>query len=492
MRRIGAVMLAAFVAALTTTCGGGGGVEPPKTGSVVGIVNLPFDLTAALIPADTARVHLFGGDYSQTKKTDANGRFVFDQIPVRTMTLVATYGSCLADTQKAISVPENDTLRLNVNLTASQPTECLILPYAGAARMEIASGSNRGILLYDTLAHVTTPPKPAIVVVDLMTGEGTSHQFADLQNVYDMALAGADVAVFNFKSADGYGLRFWNVTTMSKSREDIIYEPDRSTQPGQLTLDDTHTTVFVTAGRFSDPWGSVYAAPVSGGDLNDADDDLSNDKFAFDNGLVAGSLGWAYGIAFDPAAGEILVGNRLTDVGQPPSITAIDWSKWGSFHRGSPSGTPGVRVVPMDAGVTGFAVEFWDFAGGKGVAAKSLSGVAAMLLYPSAGTTYSEQLVESGVELRSNDHALTIIPTRQSWFSIFDDPSRPDGVRKSVEERSLSTLARLRRFETRHAPFNLEDPIPDARAFAFDNSTGGLYVAYRNLPLLEVFALPAP
>jgi len=484
------VFTVASTAALAVGCGDGGN-GPTKFGAVAGTVYLPFELSAALKPAVGATVRLSVGDFDTSTVTGDAGTFFFDQVPARTVRLVASLGTCLADTQVAVRVTEGDTTAADVTLSSSPSSNCFGLPFAGAARMEIDPASNRAVLLYDAAYTSADRSHPAIVVVDLTSGEGSTHEFADLDDVYDLVLVSGTEAVFNFKSATGFGLRFFDVAAMTASRADVIFETDLSFQGGRIALDDLHERLFVTVGNqpVFTPVGKVYALSLVTGLWLDADNDPADGDFAFDDDLVAGALGWAYNIAFDPAAGEILVGSRVVPFLQSPFLTAISVSKWGTFDRDSnlTAPTPGVRKINMDPGegFTGFAVEYWDFAGGIGVAAKSLSGRAGMVTYTSGGTTFTTKLVEENTQLVADNQFLTIIPERQTWFTLIEDPGRPQAVRKSIEERELSTLQRHNRYETRF----LEDPPLVPRGFAVNTQTQRLYVAYQNSPILEVFEL---
>jgi hypothetical protein len=133
----------------------------------------------------------------------------------------------------------------------------------------------------------------------------------------------------------------------------------------------------------------------------------------------------------------------------------------------------------------GFGVELWGFAGGHGIAAKSLSPMLPIMHYNSGDTTWSHLHVETIISPATTNHVIKIIPLRQSWFTTIKDPDRnPEDVLTAIEERSFESLQRIYRYETRF----IEDPTPTA--FAVDAENRLLYVAYSQRAFLEVFCLP--
>lgn len=471
------------VTALVMSLSGCGddGNGPEKLGRVDGTVYLPFELAAALQPAAGVVVNLAGGDYTQNRTTAADGRFGFDDVPVRSMTLTYSPAACLADTQVAVSVLENDTVRVDVTLTGDVSGDCLSLPFAGAARMEIEAESNTAVLLYDTSVR----PKPAVVVVDLSTGGVRSAEFDDIANVFDMAFVSSNLIVFNcFKTGSGYYMRFFDISTMSMSGADVLYTINQGSLAGRLAVTPTGSDVFVThrvqSGFTFD--GQIFCVSVVQRNLQDADDDIPNLNFAFDHSLVQGSINWPYDVAIDPARNELLVGNYRDTL-----VIAIDYTLWGTFDRAANLIAPimGVRKIVMATGTPGFAPWFWNFAGGRGVAAWPGSGEAPLLAYESGGATFSQKLVDPGVTLSSGNHHLTIHSARGTWYTLVTDPNRPQSVREAIEERSLTALSKSARFETRFS----ETPALDPRAFAVNTQTNRVYVAYTNKAILEVFEL---
>lgn len=466
-------------------CGDDNGDGKTEFGRVEGTVYLPFDLAAALQPAAGVTVLLSGGDFTDEITTGADGAFAFDDVPARAMTLRLSPSSCLSDTQISVTVPANDTLRKDVTLAPDLSEGCMPIPFAGAARMEIEPSSNQAVLLYNTQVHAN----PAIVVVDLATGIVKTEEFTDITDAFDLALVSSDVIVFNcLKTGDGYYLRFWNIATMTSYRGDVQYALYRGAPPviddqfGHLVVTPNGTDVFVThrQRQGTNYNGQIYCINIAQGVLFDADNDVPNGNFAFDSNLVGSSVNWPYGAAIDPATNELLVSNFRDSV-----IVAINIAQWGSFDRDSNLTAPipgAVRKIAASSGVAGFRPWFWDFSGGTGVAAHPSFGIAG---YQSGGTASTVSLPTPGMSLPFSTHHLTIHPPRETWYTIIDDASRPQSVRFSVEERSLSTLNRLRRFETRFAEIPELMPL----AFAVNRATNILYVAYSNRAIIEVFPL---
>ncbi len=477
-----ALAVAVMISGCLGSCGGGGNGKT-KTGRVEGTAYLPFSLTASLQPAADVRVRLSGGDYLETVTTGTDGRFAFDDVPARTLTALLTPTSCLADTQFSISVIANDTLSLEIALKGDASGGCLAIPFAGAARMEIDPASNRGALLYDTAVHST----PALMVIDLASGATQVSEFSDLTDVFDLAFISSNVVVFNcFKVGQGFYLRFWNVQTMTSHRADVMYAPFRALPAadlfGKLAVSPSGGDVFVShrmrQGATFD--GKIYCINVAQGVYTDADNSVLNGEFAFDPDLVASSINWPYGLAIDQAKDELLVGNYLDTL-----VIAIDLARWGTFDRDDNlvAPTPGVRKISMSNGVAGFKPWFWGFAGAAGVAANPSYGFST---YVSGGAGAATTGFESSIQLTSPTQHLVVDPDRGSWFTLVDDPARSQAVRRSVEERSLTTLAKLQQYETQFTVL----PELKPRAFAVNSQTNKLYVTYDNRAIIEVFSLP--
>ncbi|HEX9750042.1 MAG TPA: hypothetical protein VGB22_01950 [candidate division Zixibacteria bacterium] len=476
-------LFATLLAGYMSSCGGDGN-GPSGQGSVEGVVYLPFDLTAGLLPASSATVRLSGGDYSMQVVTGADGAFAFADAPARELMLTADFGSCGSAASMTIEIVADETLSQDIVLSPSDPGNCIDLPYAGAARMVVDETNNTGLLLYDTQFR----PKPLLVRLDLASGEAKVAELSDVTNVFDIELVSSDLAVVNCQVGVTFGLRFFDVTTLQADGADIPYHNSQGASiihPGRIALDASHSTVFAThayrpGGALV---GGVYAISVASRSLIDADLISGDGKPGFDNELVAGAMVWPYNVAFDPdaaLAGEILVGNR-----QGTFVTAIDWSRWGTFNRdaGLSIPTTGVRQIEMDPDVTGFGVVFWDFAGGFGVGASAPTPI---LSYESGSSGSALTYTESGRDLRSGDHILTIIPERQSWFTIVYDPSSPFPDRHhAIEQRSLTTLGPIMRFNTSRST----EPPLIARAFGINATTGRIYVGYQALAVLEVFSI---
>ncbi|HUU44110.1 MAG TPA: carboxypeptidase-like regulatory domain-containing protein [Acidobacteriota bacterium] len=471
---------------IAMTCGDDNGSGPTGYGSVTGIVRVPFDLTAEFQPAAGVTVRLTGGDYDSSVVTGEDGVFLFEEVPNLQMTLSAEQGPCFTVAGVSVTAIADETVTQDLTLASADPGECFGLPRAGAARMEVNLTGDAAVLLYPTGSGT----HPALAVFDLVTGEGAVEELADLDAVYDIKLIAADLGILNYKSAAGYGLRFFHPASLSLDGDDVIYVPaplSGTHEPGRLTCDDLGQTVFVTHGtrQLANVSGMVFAVSVSGRTLIDADDDDGDGLAAFDNDLVNGTLNWAFNIAFDPDAGEILVANRQITIGVPPTVTAIDWTQWGSFDRdgGLSAPTEGVRVIDMDPGTSGFGVEFWDFTDGYGVAAHQNTPI---LLYESGGESFTPPYhTEVQIDLRSSDLVLKILPERQSWFALVFKPSTG---KKAVEEWTLSTLERHHRYESRFPASSGLVP----RAFTVDGVNARLYVAYVGEPVLEIFDLCEP
>lgn len=479
----GSVCASVVVMGLLIACSGcgddGNGDGNEKFGRVEGVVYLPFEIAAALQPAVGVTVNLAGGDYDEDALTDANGRFGFNDAPVRAMTLTVNPAACLADTQLAVTVLENDTVDVEVTLTGDVTGDCISLPFAGASRMEIDPGTNRAVLLYDTSVR----PKPALMVVNLTTGAIASVEFDDLTAVYDLAFVFSDIVVFNcFKPGSGYYLRFWNISTMALHRDDIFYTNETVQVGGHIVVTPNGADVFVThqtrSGFNFD--GQVFCLNVAAGDYTDADNNNIDGKFAFDSSLVGSSVNWPYGIAIDENTSELLISNY-----RDTAIVAIDLAYWGTFNRSAnlSAPIPGVRKILMTTGVAGYTPIIWGFDGDLGVAASPSFGSVA---YETGSTEPSGDLFEAGLSFSSDRHHLTIHSVRGMWYTLVNNPDRPQSVREAVEERSLTTLMRSARFETRFS----ETPALDPRAFAVNTQSNKLYVAYANKAILEVFTLP--
>lgn len=483
-RTSASVAMAILTLTLLSGCSSGDGNGPAGFGTVKGTVHLPFKFAAANEPVEGATVLITAGDFDTTATTDANGQFVVGSIPSGTAAVTATLGTCLAEHFPSVSVPANDTLRLTITLASDADFDTIPVPWAGAIRMELEPANNRAIMLIDA---ASTGGAPEVVVVDLSTGQAQSALQTGLTDVYDLAVVGPNLVVFNFLAPEGHCLRFFNPSTMEKVGNDVLYFPEQTVHPGKIALDDLRENVFVTHGvrLGTQVAGRVWAVNIAQRQMIDVDDDIFDLVFSFDTNLVAGSLGWSYGISFDAATQEILVASR-----QSKFITAIDWTMWGDFDREANLSIPttGVRripIVPQSGDSVGFGVEIWGFAGGYGIAAKRLSGTAPFLRYSSGGSAADMMFTETAIAPASTNHTLKVIPERQSWFSMFRDPDRANnGVQHAIEERSTATLQRVYRYESMY----IDDATPTA--FAVDTDNGLLYVAYSGRKAIEVFCLP--
>jgi DNA-binding beta-propeller fold protein YncE len=472
------------VSLLSCNCGGdGNGNGPSGVGTVTGIVHLPYDLTAEFEPVAGVSVRLSGGDYDSTMTSGADGGYLFNGVPDIRMTLSAEGGVCQDDPSASFDVVKDDTVTQDLTLATDDPTECLSLPFSNAVRMAFHTFSNTIVLLYDA----QDGRSPAIVTVNLLNGEGTVSEFSDLTNAYDLELLSGGLAAFSFKSSAGFGVRFFNPTLSAISGSDVIYESTTSGnhEVGKITADDLGQTLFVTHGRrqLATVIGAVYAISVSQRQLIDADDDPSNGSDQFDLDLVAGSLDWPHGIAYDSDAGEILIANRQSG---NPFMTAIDWTMWGSFNRDAGLTAPNddVRILIPGQTATGMSLDYLVFVDGVGITGDQQSPV---YRYLSSGSSYAETYEEIDIEvdLRSADFVATIARDRDSWFvpTFITNPGR-----KAIEEWNLSPIGRKHRYGSTLIVF----PTPIARAFAVNSVGGKLYVAYENYPAIEIFDLCAP
>lgn len=485
MRLVAAVL----VLLVMSGCGKDKGPEPVGFGAVSGTVRLPFSQAASAAPAAGARVRVFGGDFDTTTTADTLGTYTIQSVPARTMSVSATAGECFEVTRSGIFVRKNETTTVDLSLESHTEFDSIPLPLAGAVRMEISPSATWGVLLYDSA--VVWPKHVTLVRIRLADAAVDQVEFNDLIDAFDIRFIGNDEVVFNFLSASGFGLRFVNLATLTADGSDIVYDSNRDGFGGRLTLDGSRQHVFVTHTvlRVSDRLtyvGKVFACSVAERMLVDADNDPSNGIVAFDTALVRGSLAWPNNIAFDDLGHEILVGNRNAGY-----TTAIDWTFWGTFDRraGLVAPVAGVRKVAMNQQDQRLQVRYLDFADGVGIAADHQ--YSEMVRYQSGDDGSKLLYTETAASLKSEDHFhfLTIVPSRQSWFTLFEDITQSDNQKwqTAVEERSLSTLRRVNRYES-HL-FVLPDR-GQPRAFAVDAVHKHLYVGYRNRPILEVFCLP--
>jgi hypothetical protein len=456
---------------------------------------MPANLMAADEPAAGAIVHLRGGTYDSMVTTDAHGTFAFDPVPATSLNISASLGSCLRTGNTLLNVPENDTATVDLTLEALTDTDTISVGRSGAAYMEIDPALNRAILLFDSSAEAGTP---AMVVLDLSTGQHDEMVFNDLTNVFDLEIISSDEVVFICEISGDHGLRFVNPTTLTQIDDDLPIPGSAINFEGRIAIDPNREHLFVThtvrdGGRFL---GQVFAVDVADKDFVDADNDPNDGEFAFDNELVDNSLIWAFNIAFDANTNEILVGNRIDTY-----LTAIDWTKWGQFDRtaGLAAPTDGVRLVSMVPPPPhnvdeGFRVEFWAFAGDKGVAAKNPNGITRYTQYDSPEGTRGayylepEEPKETRVTIASAEYTIKVIPERDSWFSVFRGPriSGLGGNTTAIEERNFGTLQRRGRYESQAIAFDMD---AQPHAFAVDPIAKVLYVAYANQTFVEVFCL---
>lgn len=481
------LVVAGLVLLVVSGCGKDNGAQPVGFGAVSGTVHLPFGQTASAAPAVGARVRVFGGDFDTTTTTDTLGIYTIQSVPARTMSVSAMAGECFTATRSGFSVRKNETTTVDLSLESHAEFDSIPLPLAGAVRMEISPSATWGVLLYDSAA--AWPKHVTLVRINLADAVIDQVEFNDLTDAFDIRFIGNDEVVFNFLSASGYGLRFVNLATLAADGSDLVYESNGNGFGGRLILDGSRQHVFVTHTvlQVTDRLtyvGKVFAYSVAERTPVDADNNPNNGHVTFDTALVRGSLAWPYNIAFDDVRHEILVGNRNSDY-----ITAIDWNLWGRFDRtaGLVAPTTGVRKISMSRQIPVFQVWFLDFADGVGIAASPQHSD--IVRYRSGDDAGGLGYTETTSSLKSENHFLTIVPSRQSWFTLFEDitPSDDQKWRTAVEERSLSTLVRTNRYESRF--FVLPDR-GQPRAFAVDAVHKHLYVGYRNRPILEVFCLP--
>jgi len=477
-------VLTGVILLLLSGCTSDGGSKPTGFGAVTGVVRLPFGIAASGAPVVGAQVRVTGGDFDTTTATDTSGTYLIDDVPARTVTVSASLGDCLSGSQSNVAVRKADTITVDVTLDSRAEFDTIPLPGSGAVRMEIMPEGGRAVLLYDSAG--AAPGHPSVVTVDLATGATMELEFPDIAEAYDLRLAGDNIAVFNFRSSAGFGLRFVSLAGLAAAGSDVLYTTNPSGFAGHLALDDFLQHVFVAHAIQLGPSfvGKVYAVSVGERKVLDADDDSTDGNAAFDTLLIRQSLGWAYNVAYDDVRHEVLVGNRTTGF-----VTAIEWAKWGTFDRSAHLSlpTPGVRKVNLDTQLSPFQVWFFGFAGGIGIGAYPQNS--GMVRFQSGSDAGDVSHTDPSVNMRSDAHFLTIVPSRQSWFTLLEDLTEWDTskMQTAVEERSWSTLHRLYRFESHH--FVLPDRgIP--RAFAVDATNKRLYVAYRNRPMMEVFCLP--
>jgi hypothetical protein len=326
-----------------------------------------------------------------------------------------------------------------------------------------------------------------LAVIDLNTGAVQTLEMTDLADAFDLALVNPNLVALNArKPGVGHVMRFVYPATLTEARDDIVYTTDQGVYPGRLVVTPSRQDVFVShrmrIGQTGFD-GQIYCVNISRGIRIDADSDTSNGNFAFDHSLVSESINWPFDLAIDPVAGELLAGNYRDTL-----VIAIALSRWGNLDRDSHyvAPIPGVRKIDMSSGTTPYAVLFWDFADGVGIAGYPGSGQAPIVSYQSGGSKYKSRRIESGMEMISSANHLAMVPARGSWFTLFRDPERTGAAFEALEERSLATLERVHRFETRFQDL----PIAVPRAFAVNHQTNRAYVAYQNRPFLEVFELP--
>lgn len=483
-RRFSGMFLLAMTLLVTVGCHSGGGSNPTGYGAVTGVVLLPSVMGVLGPPAAGVQVRVSGGGFDTTAVTDTVGTYLIDEVPARTMTIVASSGTCFASPESQVTIRKADTVSYQLILQSLVDSDTIPLPGSGAARMEIVPGGGRAILLYDSTAAAPRPP--SIVSVDLATGVSQKTEFSDIAEAYDLRLAGSNMAVFNFRGNAGFGVRFVNLASMTAVAGDAIYSTDPNGFAGHLTLDGSFEHVFVAHAIQQGPnfIGQVFAISVADRKVVDADNDSTDGDAAFDSLLVRHSIVWAYSIAFDDSRHEILVGDR--NVGY---VTAIDWTKWGTFDRTAHlvAPTPGVRVVTLGTELDQFRAWYLDFEGGAGIAAHPQTSN--VIRFESGAGEGSASFTDQTVNMKSDNHFLTVVPSRGSWFTLFEDLTESqDTLRRiAVEERSSSSLRRILRYESQR--YKLSRRIPP-RAFAVDVANHKLYVAYSNRPVLEVFCLP--
>lgn len=462
-----------------------GGTKPVDPGTLRGVVQLPYKFAADAEPIEGATVHLTLGDLDTTATTNANGVFVFPMVPTGTGTVEAALGSCLRAENNAVGVVSNITTDITLTLESQADFDTISIGWSAPVRMELSPDGRRAVVLFDAQSG---SPGPALASVDLMTGSLQTHLVSDAVNLYDVKFVNTQAIVAILETSSVFCLRFFDPVTFATLGNDVIYRNRGGNDyGGRLAVDPTGAYIFISHAVQDGPNfnGAVYAASVTQHALLEADNKPLNSLFALDNDLVGGALGWAYNLAFDPDADEILVGNRTNNY-----LTAIDWSKWGTFDRdaGLMMPTDGIRhvdMVPPSPYDQGFGMENFDFAGGVGVASRLRSGPTPIMRYESGGTSEALYYLEETAVPAATNHVFRIIPSRDSWFSMFSDPTRVDAsARQAIEERSLETLKRTYRFESRH----VLNPAP--LGFAVDPAAGLLYVTYQSKTYIEVFCLP--
>ena len=484
-RRFFGVFLLGVSFLVFTGCNSDGGSKPTGYGAVTGYVWLSESMAASGSPVAGAQVHISGGGFDTTAVTDTNGIYLVEEVPTRTVTIWASSGACFTSPESQVTIKKADTVVINLLLPSRVDTDTIPLPGSGAARMEIVPGGGRAVLLYDSTG--SAPRHPSIVTVDLATGVSQKTEFTDIAEAFDLRLAGTNTAVFNFRSGAGFGVRFVNLASMTAAAGDAIYSTDPNGFGGHLVLDNSFEHVFVAHAiqQGFNYIGKVFAISVADRKVLDADNDSTDGNAAFDTLLVRHSLGWAYSIAFDDSRHEILVGNR-----DLLYVTAIDWTKWGTFDRTAhlAAPIPGVREVTLGTPISQFQAWYLGFEGGVGIAARPQT--TDMIGFESGADQGAVSLTVANEFLKSDNLFLTVVPSRRSWFTLFEEDEIVGSVAMTltaVEERSWSTLERINRFESHH--FLRPSPgVP--RAFAVDATNRKLYVAYRNQPFLEVFCLP--
>ncbi|MBD3297928.1 MAG: hypothetical protein GF341_04670 [candidate division Zixibacteria bacterium] len=470
----------------------GNGNGPVEPGAIAGVVQLPFKLAAAGEPVEGAIVQLTAGDLDTATTTDANGEFLFTDVPAGNAQVDVTFGSCLAVTRDDATVTENDTTDLILELESHADIDSVTVGWANATRMELSPNGDRLVMIFNAAARNGTP---GIATVDLGTKSATTRDLSEFDDVFDLQFVTSQLAVFNYRSGNSYGVQFVDPTTVAQSGSDVMYQNfDGIQHDGRLVALPSGTDVFVTHGirkpeNTRRAFGIVYRISVPQRNLVDPDDDVFNGEFAFDNDLVGGALGWPYNIGYDAVRGEVLVGNR-----DSTTVTAIDLSHWGDFDRSVNLSMPtdGVRHITMAPPQVyidqGYSVLEWGFDGGQGVATRLVGGKRAPILRYTSGGNASDLFYLDTVSFpASSNHLLKIIPERNSWLSMFRDPERSfSGNEFAIEERSLSDLRRVYRYESRF--LDTFDPRPTA--YDADPIAGYLYVAYKERDWVEVYCLP--
>ena len=483
LRFLVATLTVTLVSALLAGCGDNGTTKPVDPGTLRGVVQLPYKLASDAEPIEGASVRVTIGDFDSTATTNANGVFIFPVVPAGTGTVTATLGNCLSATDNAVGVVSNITTDITLTLDSEADFDTISVGFTSPIRIELSPDGLHAVLLYDSQGGTRTP---RLATVDLMTGTVQTQTISDAVEVYDLKFVNSQAIVVNLLTSSVYCIRFFNPLNLLMVGNDVIYHGAGSDNyGGRLAVNPTGELVFISHTVQDGPNfnGQVYAVSVAQRAMLEADNKPLNGLFALDNTLVGGALGWAYNLVFDPAANELLVGNRISNF-----ITAIDWSKWGTFDRdaGLSMPTEGIRHVIMEPPSPynqGFGIENFDFAGGVGVASRLRSGPTPIMRYESGGTAEDLYYLEEQSYPSATNHIFRVIPSRDSWFSVFSDDTRGD-KRRAIEERSLETLQRTYRFESRYV-LN-----PSELAFAVDPAAGLLYVTYKDRTFIEVFCLP--